>query len=279
MSGTNTTIIIPVYNAFQCLQDCLLAVDQTTGAQTQVIVLDDASTDARVLPLLRHWCSAPGKNWRLVSQPRNLGFVQTANAGMGMASGNVVLLNSDTLPSPGWLEQLEQCANSDQSIATATPWTNNGEIVSLPQFCVNNPVPGHWQQVGHSLKNFSATLYPDIPTAVGFCMLITRRAIDQAGLFDSETFGMGYGEENDFCMRVRGFGMRNVLCDDAYVVHLGHQSFGPRGLQANDEAMQKLLRKHPHYLSEVQDFVHRDPLAGQRQVVIEYLRECGVELV
>ena len=44
-------------------------------------------------------------------------------------------------------------------------------------------------------------LFPDIPTAHGFCMYIKREAIDDLGLFDEETFGKGYGEENDFSYR------------------------------------------------------------------------------
>ena len=64
-------------------------------------------------------------------------------------------------------------------------------------------------------------LFPDIPTAHGFCMYIKREAIDDLGLFDEETFGKGYGEENDFSYRCLQAGYRHLLCDNTYILHKG----------------------------------------------------------
>jgi GT2 family glycosyltransferase len=91
---------------------------------------------------------------------------------MEMTEGDVVLLNSDTLLTPGWLEGLQHCLASDTSIATATPWTNNGEIVSLPDFCRSNPLPANVDGVARVIAATGTPTYPEIPTAVGFCMAI-----------------------------------------------------------------------------------------------------------
>ena len=107
---------------------------------------------------------------------------------------------------------------------------------------------------------------------------ISRRAIDRVGLFDEETFGRGYGEENDFCMRASNAGMRNVLCDDAYVVHHGGASFGPLGLQPGEQAMQRLLELHPDYLDRVMAFIREDPLASRRAAVMAALQAAGVRI-
>jgi len=270
------TVIIPVFNAFDLLGPCLDAVSRTVPPDTVVLVIDDASTDARVQPLLQTWVDEAKPFRRLISQPENRGFVATANLGMRLTKQNLVLLNSDTEVTTGWLQNLAQCLDSDAAIATATPWSNNGEIVSIPGFCKPNPVPENAEMIAAGIKSCARPVYPDMPTAVGFCMAISKRAIERIGLFDETTFGRGYGEENDFCMRAEQAGMRNVLCDDTYVVHHGGASFGPLDLKPNNKTMQRLLNKHPEYLDKVMAFIEADPLASSRKQILECLERTGV---
>jgi GT2 family glycosyltransferase len=270
-------VVIPVYNAADELESCLRAVHDTVPAETEVIVIDDASPDAGVRQVLAAW-RQKAPSWKLLANPSNLGFVGTANRGMRTARGDVVLLNSDTEVTTGWLQGLQRCLASDPSIATATPWTNNGEIASLPVFCMNNPVPPDRDAVARVIASCGPAVYPEIPTAVGFCMAVSRRSIREVGYFDEELFGKGYGEENDFSMRARQAGLHNVLCDDVYVVHLGGRSFGPAGLEPGEDSMQRLLSRHPGYLGQVQAFIADDPLAGRRENMLRALREAGVAM-
>lgn len=271
-------VVIPVYNAAAELERCLRTVQATVPAGAEVLVLDDASPDPAVAAVLAAWRQRAGPGWRFLSNPENLGFVGSANRGMRLCDGDVVLLNSDTEVTPGWLQGLERCLASDAAIATATPWTNNGEIVSLPRFCAANPPPPDPDAVAAAVAAVGAAGYPELPTAVGFCMAVTRRAIDRLGLFDEARFGKGYGEENDYSMRARAAGLRNVLCDDVYVVHLGGRSFGPLGLRPGADSMRRLLDLHPGYLELVQAFIAEDPLAARRRAVLDALDRAGVSL-
>ena len=79
-------------------------------------------------------------------------------------------------------------------------------------------------------------------------------------------------------MRVTAAGMRNVLCDDVYVVHLGNRSFGPLGLKPGEESMRRLLSRHPDYLDGVQDFIANDPLAARRAEILAELERAGLRL-
>ena len=212
---------------------------------------------------------------RLHVHQENRGFVATANHGLRQAQTDVVLLNSDTEVTTGWLERLAECLDSDALIATATPWSNNGEIVSIPQFCAHNPAPGNPDNIAQAIKGCGSPSYPELPTAVGFCMAISLRAIEDIGLFDENTFGRGYGEENDFSLRAQKAGYRNVLCDDAYVVHHGGASFGPLGLKPNENSMQRLLDKHPDYQHKVSEFIQHDPLASRRKEILDCLERSG----
>jgi GT2 family glycosyltransferase len=268
-------IIVPVFNAFEKLEACLDSISRTVPPDTRVLLIDDASTDKRIRPLLKSWAKEARAVRRLVVHRRNKGFVATANHGMRLARTDLVLLNSDTEVAGGWLQSLANCLDSDASIATATPWSNNGEIVSIPGFCVSNPVPDDPDSIAAKIKTCGPPVYPEMPTAVGFCMAISMRAIKSIGMFDEVTFGHGYGEENDFCQRAEKAGLRNVLCDDAYVVHHGGASFGPLGLKPDANSMQRLLGKHPDYLAKVTGFIKADPLAARRQQILDCLERKG----
>lgn len=271
-------IIVPVFNAPEQLEACLKSIANTVPPGTKTLLIDDASTDVRVQPLLQSWVNEAKSYRGLLKHKKNRGFVATANHGMRIATQDVVLLNSDTEVTGGWLEHLGTCLNSDPSIATATPWSNHGEIVSLPDFCARNPVPGKPEAIAAVIASCGRPLYPDMPTAVGFCMAISLQAIHRIGLFDETTFGPGYGEENDFCQRAEKAGLRNVLCDDAYVVHHGGASFGPLGLKPDENSMRRLLAKHPDYQRKVSEFIRSDPLAVRRREILDCLERAGIGL-
>lgn len=270
------TVIIPVFNAAEDLKACLDSVSATVGSDTQVIVIDDASSDPQIARLLAKAVQAGGPRWRMVRQPRNAGFVATANLGMRLSHTGVVLLNSDTEVTPGWLERIARCLAADERIATVTPWSNNGEIASIPELCKASEAPADAAAIAAVIASTGEPAYPEIPTAVGFCMAISRRAMERVGCFDEEHFGPGYGEENDFCMRARELGFRNVLCDDAYVVHHGGSSFGPLGIRPGDESMGRLLERHPGYLERVRAFIAEDPLARRRAELCAAVADAGL---
>ena len=266
-------VVIPVFNAFQHLQICLNSIEEYSP-DAEIILVNDASTDDRVMPFLQSW--AQGFETRsLLSNEKTRGFVHSVNRGLSYTEGDVVLLNSDTVVTPQWLELLTNCLASNSRIATATPWSNNGEIASFPELCIAGPVPEDPAQLARLISSAGAHHYPEIPTAVGFCMAISRAAIERIGEFDEDTFGRGYGEENDFSMRAREAGMINVLCDDAYVAHQGGASFSPLGLKPDEQSMQRLIGKHPDYLRIVEGFIQNDPLAERRQLLIDAIKHAG----
>ena len=260
-------VVVPIHDAVDDVSRCIEALRSDGEEGARVILIDDASTDPRISDLL----DACPAHWDVHRQARNLGFVGTANRGMALAGDrDVVLLNSDAIVTPGWLGRLAACAESDRRIASVTPWSNNAEIASLPDFCRAAPVPEHPERWAAACAAVEPE-YPEIPTAVGFCMLLRRRCIDEIGGFDEQRFGRGYGEENDWCMRARDRGWKHVLCDDAFVAHRGNASFGPLGLAPGPESMQRLLAAHPGYLELVRDFIDADPLAPLRSRILDGL--------
>lgn len=265
------TVILPVYNGAGVLPACFASLLRTLPEQARVELVDDASPDPAVAPLIDGFVRAATFSVAVARNSRNLGFVVTVNRAMGAVTGDVVLLNSDTVTTSGWLEALERCAASDPLIATATPWSNNAEICSMPEFCRANPVPIDIDRVGAAVAAAASRTYPELPTGVGFCMFMRRTALDALGSFDAATFGRGYGEENDFCRRAARHGWRNVLCDDAYVAHVGHASFGGENLAPGGLNQGRLEARYPDYSRLVAEFIASDPLAPMRARIAQQL--------
>lgn len=267
-------VIIPIYNAYEDVVRCVESVLRHTAADCRIVLIDDCSTDERIGAFLANLASQADARIVLLKNTSNTGFVGTANRGMSLSRNDVVLLNSDTIVTAGWLTKLRRCANSDTLIGTITPFSNNAEVCSFPLFCQNNPLEGvDIEAVNHAMEAVAIPSYPEIPTAVGFCMYVRRALLDKIGLFDAETFGPGYGEENDFCMRAIDAGYRNVLCDDTFVAHVGSRSFSVKTEALKARNSQLLFAKYPHYLGMVQRFISEDPIAPLRARVQARLAE------
>ena len=270
MSVAPIEVIVPVFRAVEALRRLIDALVHTLPQGQPVLFCDDASPDAEVRALLDGLPQRVPFAARVVRRECNLGFVGNVNAAFDeCAERDVVLLNSDTVPGAGWLQRLQACLARDPRIATATPWSNNAEICSLPDLCRPMPLPDDPDRWARACAEACAGETPELPTGVGFAMAIRREALQRVGAFDAETFGRGYGEENDFCMRVQGHGWRNVLCADAFVAHEGGASFGPEGLKPGGGNLARLLNRYPDYNRRVAEFIMADPLKPLRLRVLE----------
>ena len=257
-------IIIPVYSGLEqtrrCLETVLADHDRLNG---DIIVIDDCSP----VPELSEWLEtlAAKRLIKLLKNPKNLGFVGTVNRGMIEAGGNdVLLLNSDTEVPTGWLRRLVAHAYSGDRIGSVTPYSNNATICSYPSF-QGGPLPGGYSlsELDNACRTANSIRIVDIPTAVGFCMYIRRDCLKEVGLFDQKTFGRGYGEENDFCMRATARGWRHILACDTFVYHAGEVSFGSNSPERN-KAWDILTARYPLYPALIAKHVEDDAGAGYR---------------
>jgi tetratricopeptide (TPR) repeat protein/glycosyltransferase involved in cell wall biosynthesis len=258
----NLTIVVPIYNAYEDLQRCLAALIEHTDPKYQVLLIDDGSTDSRIAELLQE-IAAKHDQISSIANPQNLGFVKTCNFAFKIAKkDDIVILNSDTVVTKGWLEKLFIAAYAHPSIGSVTPLTNNGEICSVPNWLKFNDIPD-----SHSIDSFAEVIerislrqYPTIPTCVGFCTYMKREVLDRVGYFDEISFGKGYGEENDWSRRVIQAGYHHIIDDSTFVYHAGGKSFGV------DEKQQLVLdnfkpleEKHPDYFQEVHKYIELKP--------------------
>jgi len=265
------TIIIPVYKGRKETLTCIASVlEHTNQAQTpyELLIINDASPEEQLTEDL--YALQKKHAFTLLENENNLGFIQTVNKGMNYAKmHDVVLLNSDTEVYSNWLTHLQNAAYNTPNVGTVTPFSNNAEIVSYPKISHDNPIlpdikPETLNQIIGEVNKGKTV---EIPTAVGFCMYIKNDCLKETGLFDANTFGKGYGEENDFCLRATTKGWRHVLAADTFVFHKGGESFGKEKkiLIAQNYAL--LTKRWPKYHNDIQDFVAEDPILPYRRSI------------
>ena len=261
----SVAVVIPVYRNLDATRACLASV---LGSQcvslSEVIVVDDASPEPELSAYLDE-LAATGEI-RLLRSEVNRGFVHSVNAGMDAAGElDVVLLNSDTVVAEDWLDRLAAHA-ADATVGTVTPFSNNATICSYPTFDGLREAPAGETvaQLDAAFAAANAGRRVEIPTAVGFCMYISRRCLRDVGPFDTEVFKRGYGEENDFCLRASQRGWRHVLAADTFVWHEGEVSFGSAAAALQAAALEELRRRYPGYLRHVARHAQHDPARPSR---------------
>lgn len=277
-------VIIPVYGGVEETRRCvdrLLVSAPLNRALNNIILVDDCGPDPAMPVLLGTLQGIP--RVRVVRNAQNLGFVESVNRGMEMCGRNdVVLLNSDTEVVGNWLDRLVAQGRASSDIGSVTPFSNNATICSYPVLPGRPDLPkGETvESLDDAFRLANAHRSVDLPTAVGFCMLIKRTCIDDTGLFDAKAFGRGYGEENDFCLRSAKLGWRHILAGDVFVFHVGEVSFSERSKDAKDHAWKVLTSRHPDYAASVARFVERDPVIPLRAAATAVLhRTSGLPVV
>ena len=237
-------IVIPIYNAFEDLQICVESLKKNTDLSVhRLILINDNSPDERIYPYLEEQKS---EHILVFHNEKNQGFSANINLGMSQSSENdVLLLNSDTVVTKNWVENMLKCAYSSETIGTVTPLSNNATLCSVPVFCEENRLPDYLtiDQAAKVVERISFCDYPRITVAHGFCMLVKREVIEKIGGFDAETFQRGYGEENDFCNRAEQAGYIHAMCDNVYIYHSGTKSF-------ISKEKEKLIQQHERILED-----------------------------
>ena len=239
-----TSIIILSYNALDYTQLCLESIRQNTKQGTyEIIVVDNGSTDGSA-----EWLQSQN-HIRCILNRDNKGFPKGCNQGLKLAAGeNLLLLNNDTIVTPGWLDNMLTALHSRPDIGAVSCMTNycqNEQSLSLPYQSI--------EELMEVSANFNqsapAKWYPWL-MLVGFCLLFKREVYTQLGELD-EAFSPGNFEDDDYCLRMRKAGYELLLCGDTYIHHFGSVAFTGKNdaaqQKAKEERYQKLVLKNREY--------------------------------
>jgi GT2 family glycosyltransferase len=243
-------IIVCVHNALRDTERCLDSVINFSDPPYSLILVDDGS-DVPTKDFLTRF--AEQNDCDLLRNEIASGYTLAANQGLHRSSADfVILLNSDTIVSKGWLNQLITCAQSNPKIGLVGPLSNAASWQSIPEIIdlgdwAENPLPPNVSiaDMANWVAEKSWRLYPSMTFLNGFCMLIRREVIDDIGYFDEEKFGVGYGEENDYCLRARKADWVLALADDTYIYHAQSRSYNhEQRKKLSERANIVLAQKH-----------------------------------
>lgn len=211
------SIIIPNYNGLRFLATCLDALRAQTypAGQTEIILVDDASTDTSV-PFVRENYPAV----RIMQLARNSGLAVACNVGAAVAQGELlVMLNNDTEAEPGWLAALVETAQANPDAgAIASKMLlfdrrdtlhNAGDLMGTDGIPRNR---GVWER--------DTGQYDQQPEIFGGCgggVMYRRVAWAEAGGFDERLFM--YLEDVDLAWRLQLLGWRAVFAPAARLYH------------------------------------------------------------
>jgi N-acetylglucosaminyl-diphospho-decaprenol L-rhamnosyltransferase len=230
-------VVIVNYNTREYLEPCLASLPAALAELDAAIwVVDNASPDDSLAFIRQRHAEV-----NLIASPRNGGYAYGNNLGLrsaGFGSGaapafrHALLLNPDTLPSPGSLARLVAFLDANPDIGVCGPRVHRPDG-SLDRACrrgAPTPLVAFYQLSGLSrlfprsshFARYNLTYLPehrqsDVDAVVGACMLLRGAALEQTGLLD-ERFFM-YGEDLDLCLRIKSAGWRVVYYPAVELMH------------------------------------------------------------
>ena len=222
------------------LGKCLDSLLSLTPNDIRIIAINDASTDHKVSEVLDFYSTE--RNLDIYTNSKNLGFSGTVNKGFSLANrSDVIILNSDTIVTPGWISNLKLKAYIHPDIATVTPLSNCAGPFSIGK----DSLPGDAIKIQRLLSSLGCNNHFEslqkLPTGHGFCLYIKSKAFDEVGFFDSINFPRGYGEENDFCMRLKKKNLINTLDTKTYIYHSEAASFVQKKMSIDKKVASRLI--------------------------------------
>ena len=170
------SIIIPTLSRWDLLKECVDSlISNTNLSNGEIIIVSNGCTDNTPYNVITTYSEY--KNIHVLSWPKALGYAKAINLGASVATGEyLILLNNDAkLLSPNWLELLEEPFKRFKNVGITGP-------------------------AGYTRAS--------IPWLIFFCVMIKRNVYNEIGGLD-ELFGVGGGEDTDFCIKAYFKGYTN----------------------------------------------------------------------
>jgi len=226
-------VIVCVHNALEDVRRCLGSIVKHRSARLNKLILVNDGSDEETTSYLRQFVAEAQVQAVLLESSQPNGYTKAANRGLAARQAEyAILLNSDTVVTPDWIERLMACGESDPSIGIIGPISNAATWQSVPErysrdgdWAVNELPLWSLDRISTIFSILHTPQYPRVPLVNGFCFAVKSTVIDAIGLLDEKLFPNGYGEENDYCLRAGKAGFSGAISDDCYLFHAKSRSY------------------------------------------------------
>jgi GT2 family glycosyltransferase len=253
------SIIILSYNTKEvterCLTSLLKSLPHTKKLESEVIVVDNGSTDGSGEMLQRHKAH---RVLKVIKNNNNLGFAQANNQAIKVAKGQYILfLNSDVILNKINFIRLVNYLDTKKEVGVLTvkvqlpsgdidPASHRGFPTVWNSFCYFfklEKLLGRFPFIGRLFGGYHLA-YLDLATAheidspSGAFYLTRKKILDEVDGFDEQFFM--YGEDLDLSYRIKEAGYKVLYYPLFSVTHLKYVS----GLATVDEKVKNKIKKH-----------------------------------
>jgi GT2 family glycosyltransferase len=259
LSGPLASVLLVTWNGLEeatrpCL-DSLFAVP--AGLPFEAVVVDNGSTDGTREYLAALAAREPRLKVRF--NGTNRGFAGGNNDAIAEAKGDLlVLLNNDTELSGGWLGRLCAPLLRDPSVGLAGPVSNS--VGNEQMILAQGATPAAILEAGAAWTRAAEGDTFETGRLGFFCVAARREVVARTGLLD-EGYGLGFFEDDDYCIRVRQAGYRLLCVEDVFVYHRGSVSFGKV-----PDTVRALLKANRKRLEDKFRIRHAPPHPRDRQL-------------
>ena len=247
MSEKMISVIVPVYNVEEYLEECLESIRKQTYQDIEVILVNDGSTDGSKA-ICKHFCQTD-KRFRLINQ-KNQGQSVARNHGVKESLGEYIMfVDSDDVVSLGLLEQLMkymsngidivecdrteaiQCLNEEKKDILVKEFDSNEALYQ----CFNHGVS--WSPVAKIYRRkivekvpfLENLIYEDFYTGIVSLKYIHKmRKINYIGYYyryhTSSTMNQKYSEKNLDIFKV-GEKLLEEFREDNWLPYVGNMLF------------------------------------------------------
>lgn len=253
----NVSIMILSYNDHEILRDSIESIEKYQPAGSyEIVVVDNASTDERVLEYLRAKAFDAEYTFRLIENHDNLGFPKGCNIGVQGCShdNDIFFLNNDAVLMPNSLFFLRMGLYESRDVGACGALSNSaslqeidakelldhaGSKEEISAIEENESFPWH-KKIGYDraleiFRSYAAKKcvplrdpYVERFRLTGFALLISREAVNTLArdmkVFD-EDFSPGYFEDDDLGIRLARAGYHQYLCRNSLIYHNGGSGF------------------------------------------------------
>jgi N-acetylglucosaminyl-diphospho-decaprenol L-rhamnosyltransferase len=257
------SVVILNYNTRDLLRLAVRSVyDATITHQVAVYVVDNASTDGSDAMIEREF-----PHVELIRSPRNGGFAYGNNLALRRILDApprddhfIMLLNPDAALAPGALDTLIAYLQEHPTVGAVGPRVvlPDGSLDLACRRSFPTPEVSFYRMTGlaklfprsrrfgrYNLTYLDPALETEVDSVVGAAMLVRDHVVREVGLLD-EAFFM-YGEDLDWCFRIKSYGWRIMYVPTALVHHHKRAASTKRAqpsIRAFYDAMRIFHRKH-----------------------------------